>query len=295
VLPPVCAGMGMAPGWFSQQRPQPAGGCMQLPASGIPWAGQQMPQMQHMQMPGSLMPPGFGPPGIAWPEAGGAQQHQQHQQQQVFGRHAAAAMAAAAPMHLQQAGQFPGMGHLLPGSAAAGAMGAMPYYPGPGTAGYCQPPSHQQQLYWAAVQAQQVQHWQQQQQFGMMMPSTAGDAMGHSRPGSAALHSLRPPLSAPTGEQYMPGSPLLPTLHYQQTVMRNRTSHSGDTGDSSADGSTAACNGSRPGALAGGADVWPQRGVERTAKGKGSAAAGSRPAGQAESGSIRVYKAGLLL
>jgi hypothetical protein len=173
---------------------------------------------------------------------------------------------------------------VLPGSAPAGAMGMMPCYPQP--------------MHWAAVQAQQMQHWQQQQQqqYCMMLPSTAGDVMGHSRPGSAAMHSLRPPQSAPTAGQYMPGSPLLPTLHYQQTVMRNRTSHSGDGGDSSADGSSAAaCSGSRPGVLAGGADVWPQRGVERTAKGKSAAAAGARPAGQAESGSIRVYKAGLLL
>jgi hypothetical protein len=202
------------------------------------------------------------------------------------------------PVHLQQAGQFPGFGHLPPGAAAAGGMGMMPCYPGPGAApGFCQPPSHPQQLYWAAMQAQQFQQWQQQQQqFGMMMPTTAGDVMGHSRPGSAALNcSLRPPQSAPTGSQYMPGSPLLPTLHYQQTVMRNRTSHSGDSGDGCGDGGAAPCSGGRAGALSGVADVWPQRGVERTAKGKGSAAAGVRPAGQADSGSIRVYKAGLLM
>lgn len=286
-LPQPGAGMAMAPGWFGQQWQQPAGA--------MPWAGQHMLPM-HMQMPGGMVPPGFGPPGIAWPEMGGGQQQQQ---QQMFGRHAAAAMAAAAPVHLQQqAGQFAGLGQLPPGSVAAGAVGMMPCYPNPGAAGFCQPPSHQQQMYWAAMQAQQMQHWQQQQQqFGMMMPSTAGDVMEHSRPGSAALHSLRPPLSAPTGGQYMPGSPLLPTLHYQQTVMRNRTSHSGDGADGSADGSISGCShgGSRPGALAVGTDVWPQRGVERTAKGKGSAAAGARPAGHGDSGSIHVYKAGLLL
>lgn len=36
-----------------------------------------------------------------------------------------------------------------------------------------------------------------------------------------------PPLTAPSGMREVPGSPLLPTLHYQQTVMRDRTSSRG--------------------------------------------------------------------
>ena len=136
-----------------------------------------------------------------------------------------------------------------------------------------------------------------------------------------------PPPTAPSGLGPLPGSPLLPTLHYQQTVMRTRTSSSGSQPGSShwhpeqrcLDGSSSGgsgrwgsagsgSSGGSRGPQQGGAgeasgwasrvsreaaDVWPPRGVERSILSgvKGGRAA---PAEKGD-GDIVVYNAHLLL
>jgi hypothetical protein len=181
-------------------------------------------------------------------------------------------------------------------------------------------------------------YMQQQQQLacsrGGYAQYTAGGMPGQQlgRPGSGMLPYqgmqgpyCAAPLTAPSGlGQQPPGSPLLPTLHYQETVMRHRTSSSGSSGvggggllqayqergfDSSGCGSRWGSAGSSRGQQQqqqgdGGwvsrgqepANVWPPRGVGRSLPGGGMKAADRVAREQQGDGDmVRVYNAQLLL
>lgn len=176
---------------------------------------------------------------------------------------------------------------------------------------------------------------------GGYAPYTAGGVSFQQlgRPGSGMVpyqgmqgpYGAAPPLTAPSGlSQQPPGSPLLPTLHYHETVMRHRTSSIGSSGggggqlqayqDRGFDGGSGC--GSRWGSAgsAGGshgsgrgqqqqqggdggwahrgqepANVWPPRGVGRSLPGGGMKAAGRVPREQQGDGDIVMYNPQLLL
>jgi hypothetical protein len=67
------------------------------------------------------------------------------------------------------------------------------------------------------------------------------------------------PLTAPTGLTRPPGSPLLPTLHYQETVMRNRTSSRGSEGPGACADMYRGADGSS-GSFGGGGSRWGSAG-----------------------------------
>jgi hypothetical protein len=256
----------------------------QAPAGSCPW-------MPPPLLPVAMM--GWGTPDV--------QQQRLHQQLLLqpnsFGRHAAAALAAAAPVHLP--------GRLLHASTAGGSGACIRSQPDESysqQACTLQQPiqgvwQQEQQLLWSALQAQQQQQ-QWQQHMGAVHPATASTGGTHS---SCRLLSdagvLVQPHSAPCGSQRSHGTPLLPTLRYQQTVMHGRASAGGDEGHNNSCPGNASAQGSDnkrlPGQssrVVGGStlpNVWPVRGVERTA------AAGSQGT-SAVGGAIKVYKADLL-
>lgn len=206
-----------------------------------------------------------------------------------LGPHAAAAWTAAAPVHLPQPGRLVQAPYNQGGMATADA----PPVAGMGMGSYLAGAYYwQQQQYWAALQAQQYQQWQKSS--GVSHPASAGSIgmfAGYNRPGAVCI---QPPNSAPVSGHFPPGSPLLPTLQYQQTVMRNRTSCNGDGGLPAA-----SCEKEVQGSMqhdsgrAGGVDVWPSRGVESSCMSAG-ARSSVHHGGHQSSGSIRVYKAGVL-
>ena len=196
---------------------------------------------------------------------------------------------------------------------------------------------------------QQYQHHYQRHGDGscMSLPGAGGVMYQQAVSTPAASGGLygqhAPPLTAPTGMGSVPGTPLLPILHYQQTVMRHRTAsstshdagcstgymqqqHPGAQFDALAYGSSnggrsnSESAGSRWGSAGSGSsgsrsarpqaveyrgpeggvgkvahdapNVWPPRGVERSAQG---GAQGAGRAGAGSGGDIVVYNAHLLL
>lgn len=287
VVPPL-SGNGLWAGHW----PIVPGGFIQPPGG----QGMSFPVMQRGS---SFVPPaGSWVPGMAWqdPQAQDCPHHIHG-----LGRHAAAALAAAAPAHMQQPGGMPSPYQQAAAVAAVGLPHMSPTSHPNGSHYWQQMQSSaMSQQYWPVMQ-QPYPQWPPQQHNGMMYPASAGTvgigAVG--RPGSGAVH-MHPPMSAPTGSQYMPGSPLLPTLHYHQTVMRNRTSTSNEGSDTGGLGRSLSAGWQQQqltGRLQGGeANVWPSRGVE-TMVGMGKqtgAQKRSSSTAQQESGSIRVYKQGLL-
>jgi hypothetical protein len=157
---------------------------------------------------------------------------------------------------------------------------------------------------------------------GMMSQQLSRQVAGMLMPHQ--VQGMPPPLTAPSIMHQAPGSPLLPTLHYQETVMRNRTSSSssghgyqgrgcdgsgaGSSGVGSRWSSAGSCSScssrgaqGNDGGAAGwaarvsyeAANVWPPRGVEKSIlsgiKGGGRGARGEGD------GDIVVYNAHLLL
>jgi hypothetical protein len=280
------------------------------------WVGPGPGMMQYGAQPGAMWPEASGAPGTGAAWQGGP-------------------MAGRVSSQVADAGSNPGMqvqGFMQrqyePGNAWQQQQRGQPmWWPG------------QLQPQFAAGQQPYHSHMQlQHQHTGVLQPGSQGGypthfagagggmmSQQHSRQGSGTslpyqLQGWCPPLTAPSGMHQAPGSPLLPTLHYQETVMRNRTSSSGSGHghqDRGCDGSSgmgsrwgsagSGSSGSSRGAQGDGggaagwaarvsheaANVWPPRGVEKSIL---SGIKGGRRGARGEGdGDIVVYNAHLLL